>query len=831
MRAAGALGGKAAGSGAGGCMFFLGPDDPRAAAAAARGARHAAAAGALGDGRRRSVLSADGARRAAVAARRVGRSRARSPRRLAERAARGHGRPAAGSRAEGAALGGRRVSVPTTASPLEFDPWSPTEHRCSRCGRRLRGRAARSVPGPASSTSGSPSGRRRSPTLAALAGQRGGGATRPRHSHRVRRHAISSFPTATTCSDPSRLFFSTYLESIWLTNYLAAATLLREGRSARRVGRRRREHRRRRSRQPDRRVRRGLLQPADVAQRRARGDRRLVRGRGAGRAGARGTDRHPRASGCAGSARTGCGTRARTIISSRCAASCSALGWARHAGADLLDRSAARRSVWRLALRAPDASPRCPTSRFPPERIPASACRSPSRCISSCGRSGSPGWATRRPSCGRGSRELYRARRSAGRGRSTPTCTRRDVRAPVRAALASRPLLVGAARDGAVASRAVGRGARLRAARLAGRCAILREGSRYASLECGPYGGGHGHPDRLHLTLHADGRHWLADPGTGSYVSRDLFWYRSTLAHNAPRLDGVNPAGRGCLVRGVRRAGCVVVDPRRVRRADPHARRRSRLPARRRRAVRLRRAASLELAWHPAGDGRGGVGGKLDRRCAGRRIRERRRAARRIAATGRCAAGPVDGSETLDAAPAVRRRSAAGRGAGPSRRGRAIDVLRSPGCGRATRGSSPCSTTRTERVPMRSVAVRRPGDRGREHRRPAPTSICPPAKAGRSPEPEARCRLAGLRRRQTAARSRSSIPIAGRRRAPVAVHVGQAPRARRRARRLRCQRADRARLTRTSTGAAKRPTPGRKNSRRPRSSTGTATRSISASTW
>ncbi len=70
--------------------------------------------------------------------------------------------------------------------------------------------------------------------------------------------------------------------------------------------------------------------------------------------------------------------------------------------------------------------------------------------------------------------------------------------------------------------------------------AILRSAGRYASLECGPYGGGHGHPDRLHLTLHADGEHWLPDPGTGSYVSRDLFWYRSTLAHNAPRLDGVS---------------------------------------------------------------------------------------------------------------------------------------------------------------------------------------------------------------------------------------------------------------------------------------------------
>jgi D-glycero-alpha-D-manno-heptose-7-phosphate kinase len=36
MTAAGALGGKAAGSGAGGCMFFLGPDDPARAIEAAR---------------------------------------------------------------------------------------------------------------------------------------------------------------------------------------------------------------------------------------------------------------------------------------------------------------------------------------------------------------------------------------------------------------------------------------------------------------------------------------------------------------------------------------------------------------------------------------------------------------------------------------------------------------------------------------------------------------------------------------------------------------------------------------------------------------------------
>ena len=67
--------------------------------------------------------------------------------------------------------------------------------------------------------------------------------------------------------------------------------------------------------------------------------------------------------------------------------------------------------------------------------------------------------------------------------------------------------------------------------------AVLRTAGRYASLECGAVGGGHGHPDRLNLTVHADGVLWLPDFGTGSYVSRDLFWYRSTLAHNAPRVD------------------------------------------------------------------------------------------------------------------------------------------------------------------------------------------------------------------------------------------------------------------------------------------------------
>ena len=68
--------------------------------------------------------------------------------------------------------------------------------------------------------------------------------------------------------------------------------------------------------------------------------------------------------------------------------------------------------------------------------------------------------------------------------------------------------------------------------------AVMRHGTSYLSLECAGGGGGHGHPDRLHITVHAGGVHWLPDPGTGAYTSRDLFWYRSTLAHNAPMLGG-----------------------------------------------------------------------------------------------------------------------------------------------------------------------------------------------------------------------------------------------------------------------------------------------------
>jgi hypothetical protein len=74
-------------------------------------------------------------------------------------------------------------------------------------------------------------------------------------------------------------------------------------------------------------------------------------------------------------------------------------------------------------------------------------------------------------------------------------------------------------------------------------------GRTYVALDYGHSGGGHGHPDRLNLLL-ADGEtRWLDDYGTGSYVDPSLHWYRSTLAHNAPLLGGKSqPPRSGDLV-------------------------------------------------------------------------------------------------------------------------------------------------------------------------------------------------------------------------------------------------------------------------------------------
>ena len=72
-----------------------------------------------------------------------------------------------------------------------------------------------------------------------------------------------------------------------------------------------------------------------------------------------------------------------------------------------------------------------------------------------------------------------------------------------------------------------------------GLAVFRREKERiYVALDYGTSGGGHGHPDRLNVLLSDGLTRWLDDMGTGSYVDPSLHWYRSTLAHNAPLFGG-----------------------------------------------------------------------------------------------------------------------------------------------------------------------------------------------------------------------------------------------------------------------------------------------------
>ena len=71
---------------------------------------------------------------------------------------------------------------------------------------------------------------------------------------------------------------------------------------------------------------------------------------------------------------------------------------------------------------------------------------------------------------------------------------------------------------------------------------VMHSGSGVAIIDAGPHGwknGGHGHADALSMQLIANGRAWLTDPGTYSYVYeggvRDHF--RGTRAHNTLEVD------------------------------------------------------------------------------------------------------------------------------------------------------------------------------------------------------------------------------------------------------------------------------------------------------
>ena len=425
---------------------------------------------------------------------------------------------------------------PDDGTSLAFDPWSPAAHRCPRCGKTFTGerhdrhwsryqhlwlaeRAAHLA------------------TLAAL-GDNAGAAGRAVDILRAYTRSYWGYPNRDNVLGPSRLFFSTYLESIWIGNYLAAAALLRacgklEQVAAQAVS--------------------GVAEEAanligefdegfsnrqtwnnaaltaiavwfedeDLAKRAIEGPTGLLEHllRGFGRDGMwyEGENYHLFA--------------LRGLLTGAM--------WARQAGVDIFaERPLAARL--RAALLAP-AYTALPDFTFP--------ARKDSRFGVSLGQ---PAYLELweigiarlgMGDEGRGMGELARWLRVL---HDAPPVVPEVFesylhdapvepvpRPPSRATLSWWALLLMAPElpaDPAPWSP----GSRLLEAQ---GLALLRAGGRYVSLECGQYGGGHGHHDRLHLTLHADGVHWLADPGTGSYVSRDLFWYRSTLAHNAPRTD------------------------------------------------------------------------------------------------------------------------------------------------------------------------------------------------------------------------------------------------------------------------------------------------------
>ena len=423
--------------------------------------------------------------------------------------------------------------------------------------------------------------------------------------------------------------------------------------------------------QPDRRVRRGVLQPADLAQRRPRRDRRVVPGRGAGRPRGGGPDRDDRAPGARlrrrrhvvrgrelpslrasrAAPRDGMGEAGRRGHPGRSAAGGSARGRAAGAGADRAARlhvSRAEGLAVRRVARAPDVS----------------------RAVG--GRAGAAGrpsdsdlWAWLRalytapaPAADRFDSYLHEA------GAEPPSRPRTRADLSWWSLIEMAPALGGGGvpwRPGNTLLESQG-------------LAILRREDRYASLECGAYGGGHGHPDRLHLTLHAHGHHWLPDPGTGSYVARDLFWYRSTLAHNAPRLDGVSqPAGdaecrafgesgdwawaRGgyddftrTLVAGPR----YLLDILEFSAPEEHV---------------------VELPWHPHGDVQVVSPGRWEPEGGAGRVRSHDRAIRSRGRWCREAARRCGGRHQLHAAPRSRRRAAPRHGARPARLDRRCDVL------------------------------------------------------------------------------------------------------------------------------------------------------------
>ncbi len=417
---------------------------------------------------------------------------------------------------------------------LEFDPWTPTAHRCPRCGKKFSGErhdrawahyqhlwlAERAV------------------HLAAIAVFSGRDDAASRANQLLQAYqGYLDYPNRDNVLGPSRLFFSTYLESVWIGNYVAAAALLREGgllddataeivstvadEAANLIGE----------------FDEGLsnrqtwhnaalagvavwFEDEDLAARVIEGPTgiltHLLRGFGEDGMWYEGDNYHLFA------------LRGQLL----------AMRWARQAGVDLLadDRLGKRLA---LALRAP-ALTALPDFTFPARkdsRFGVSLAQPMYLELWEIGLSRINAGEGRDGDLWTWLRQLYASPAPVAQtfdsylheaGEPGPRSHRTRADLSWWALLEMAPVLPSDTPAWSPASAFIeGQG-----------LAVIRQGDRYVSLESGTYGGGHGHPDRLNLILHADGEYWLPDFGTGSYVTRDLFWYRSTLAHNAPRLDG-----------------------------------------------------------------------------------------------------------------------------------------------------------------------------------------------------------------------------------------------------------------------------------------------------
>ena len=71
--------------------------------------------------------------------------------------------------------------------------------------------------------------------------------------------------------------------------------------------------------------------------------------------------------------------------------------------------------------------------------------------------------------------------------------------------------------------------------------ALLRSPEATVVLKYGPHGGGHGHPDKLSISVHDGRKELVSDFGTSAYGAPDYTkWYRKTLAHNTVTVAGTS---------------------------------------------------------------------------------------------------------------------------------------------------------------------------------------------------------------------------------------------------------------------------------------------------